>query len=400
MEHLEGDFALGKWVRRQRWLYRLGRLEPGRAARLEALSGWVWEPQDDSWQRRYDLVAAFVEEKGHARVPDGYEVDEVPLGGWVGLQRTHYKQGKLSQRRARQLERLPGWTWDMVAERWERGLQLLTEFAEREGHVRVPRDVMVEGFRFGRWVNNRRYLYREGRLSLDQIQKLESVVGWFWDPYGAQWEEGYGYLQRFVDREGHSQMSHEQREDGFALGRWVIRQRAAKNKGRCSAERAARLESLPGWTWDSKAAEWDRALMLLQRFADREGHLQIPIRHSEDGVRLHSWATRQRQAYKSRKLGAERINRLGGLSGWNWEPYEAQWEAGIRYLEAFVIREGHARVPPRHLEDDFRLGSWAAQQRQTYRAGKLSRSRVRQLRALPGWSWKPRRGSKPATRLR
>jgi hypothetical protein len=54
----------------------------------------------------------------------------------------------------------------------------------------------------------------------------------------------------------------------------------------------------------------------------------------------------------------------------------------------FVKREGHAKVPPKHVEGDVRLGQWVSNQRTRY--GWLQANhpmRIARLEALPGWTW-------------
>ena len=41
-----------------------------------------------------------------------------------------------------------------------------------------------------------------------------------------RWEEGFDKLRQFVDRERHSLVPVSHREGGFALGRWINKQRS------------------------------------------------------------------------------------------------------------------------------------------------------------------------------
>src|SRR5262249_7634262 len=57
------------------------------------------------------------------------------------------------------------------------------------------------------------------------------------------------------------------------------------------------------------------------------------------------------------------------------------------FLERFVARVGHARVPAGHVEVDFRLGTWVKQQRRVQGESGLTKERTARLEALPGWTW-------------
>ena len=59
---------------------------------------------------------------------------------------------------------------------------------------------------------------------------------------------------------------------------------------------------------------------------------------------------------------AERRQQLDTL-GFIWDVLEANWEDGFRHLTIFKEREGHCRVPSRHVENGFRLGGWVETQR-------------------------------------
>ncbi len=69
---------------------------------------------------------------------------------------------------------------------------------------------------------------------------------------------------------------------------------------------------------------------------------------------------------------------------------EQRWQKGVYYTTKFIEREGHARVPLRHVEDGFKLGEWVGTQRGTYKSGVLAEERWQTLEALDGWVWDTR----------
>jgi hypothetical protein len=165
----------------------------------------------------------------------------------------------------------------------------LQNFVAREGHARVPQVYREkDGYPLGGWVAAQRRTRTNGRLSDDRARRLEALPGWSWKKSENAWDDGYARLKRFVEREGHAGVPTGYHEDGYPLGTWVTRLRRLYRKGTLNPERRARLEALPGWTWDPRQAAWEAGFARLQSFIEREGHARVPTAHYEDRFRARS----------------------------------------------------------------------------------------------------------------
>jgi hypothetical protein len=68
---------------------------------------------------------------------------------------------------------------------------------------------------------------------------------------------------------------------------------------------------------------------------------------------------------------------------------EDQFNITYQLLERFVRREGHADVPPDHVEEGVNLGVWVANLRFEQANLGLRHEWAARLAMLPGWSWLP-----------
>jgi hypothetical protein len=179
--------------------------------------------------------------------PRGHREEGYRLGQWAGNQRA--RRSKLSKEHAQRLEALPGWVWDHFKADWEQGFAHLRKFVECGGHARVPQTASQDDFRLGGWIAVQRNAYREGKLDPERRARLEALPGCVWDSREAAWEDGYARLREFAEREGHSRVPVQDRDDdGLKLSQWVHKQRERGRRGELSDDRARRLESVPGWT--------------------------------------------------------------------------------------------------------------------------------------------------------
>jgi hypothetical protein len=203
--------------------------------------------------------------------------------------------------------------------RWAEMFDLLVGYAAREGHARVPIAHREAGAALGQWVARQRSASRRGTLRTSRRSALETVPGWVWDAWDAQWNEMFDLLVGYAAREGHTAVPANHIEADVALGAWIAGQRQAHRDGSLTAARSARLSALPGWEWEPFNARWDSRFDLLVAFAQREGHTAVPQKHVENGFALGKWVSEQRRRHHAGSLSPERADRLADLPGWVWD---------------------------------------------------------------------------------
>jgi hypothetical protein len=101
---------------------------------------------------------------------------------------------------------------------------------------------------------------------------------------------------------------------------------------------------------------------------------------------LSEFYPKELKAEKEEAIESEK-ERLEKLPGWLWSPTAARKEEAFNLLKEFIEREGHARVPAKHVEEGFALGQWVTSRRQTFKRGKMLLAEQHRLENIPGWTW-------------
>ncbi len=243
-DHKASDgYRLGSWVTNQRTTKDT--MLTDRRKRLQALTGWSWNVWSEKWEEGFSHLQEFSHREKHCRVSVTFKThDGYQLGQWVSIQRN--SRSKMDTERQRRLEALVGWSWNAIDDRWEEGFASLEEFSKREGHCQPPKGYKSEtAYPLGNWVATQRHVAKDSA----RRKRLESLLGWSWDPYSQQWEEGFFHLKEYSEREQHCRVPYLYTVKlGYKLGAWVARQRHARTK--MDPDRQRRLEALPGWVWE------------------------------------------------------------------------------------------------------------------------------------------------------
>ena len=248
---LHDKLSLGKWVSTQRKNRK--DLTQDQISRLDSLD-FDWDPINSKWEEGFTMLEKYVQENGNANVHHRYKVGDFRLGRWVGRQRdkkdklTTDKKEILTPEQIARLDAL-GFDWDPYTTNWDEGFKNLEKYVEKNKNALIPaRKKLSNGFFLGKWVSHQRDAYKKGKLEPERFSKLNSL-GFDWDPFKTLWEKGFTYLEKFVQKEGHTIVPYSYNIEGYDLGLWVSTQRSNVNK--ISRERKSRLDSL-GFVWRVK----------------------------------------------------------------------------------------------------------------------------------------------------
>ena len=163
-------FSFGTWVVSQR--KAKDTMPESRKKRLDDL-GFIWDVAADAWEKGFSALLQFKKLKGHCRVVDGYKQDGFNLGNWVLTQRS--TKDTMPEEPKKRLDDL-GFIWG-IKKNWEESFSLISNFKEREGHCKVPKNYKINGYNLYHWVIAQRKA--EDSMPEDQKKRLDNL-GFVW----------------------------------------------------------------------------------------------------------------------------------------------------------------------------------------------------------------------------
>jgi superfamily II DNA or RNA helicase len=386
-----GNLSLGLWLRTQRLVRAkksCGVLTEEQIAKLDAI-GMIWGSKPELyWERAYQCACAYCAARGDLDVAANYRTPEgFALGAWiVNLRR---KKEGLSRERIAKLDAI-GMLWDKHGAQWEACFRSARDYFAEHGELNVPAQYKdASGCALGAWIRAQRAERNNSSLSETKIKRLDAI-GMQWESdYDAYWEARFAEAAAYFVARGNLDIPVAYKsEDGALLGRWLRRQRDAKDK--LSPNRIARLDAI-GMLWDRGDA-WETRYLLAKRYYEELGHLRIPQQYKTDGdIWLGKWLYLQRTIRSGQVAGetlsAERIAKLDAI-GMIWvSANERNWESKYQAAADYYARHGNLNVQLSFCTaDGFRLGLWLKNQRKRKGEEKMTWEQIARLDKI-GMQW-------------
>jgi hypothetical protein len=165
------------------------------------------------------------------------------------------------------------------------------------------------------------------------------------------------------------------------LANWLTHQISAKNNGKLSDDRLAKLNSIPGW--DSSREElWDEKFSQVMKFVADRGKRPSFGSVNPTEKRLAKWLSHQISAKNKGKLSDERLAKLNSIHEWD-SPLVDEWDKKFSQATKFVANYGKRPSLGSVNPTEKRLANWFGIQIMMKNKGKLSEERLAKLNSIP-----------------
>lgn len=222
------------------------------------------------------------------------------------------------------------------------------------------------------WCNKQRYLYTNGMLSKEKVEKL-NLLDFPWDLKLGRWMVNYNKLLDFYKINNTVKVT---KSIDSKLSRWCDVQRLNRDS---LSEIQIKLLNDIGFKWNVLDEEFEEKIQELLEYKAEYGDLLIPRRYAEN-PKLANWVHRIRNSKDKALLSEYKLNKLNEI-GFVWSIEDYNWNLKFKELSNYY-KEINYKGGKIEKYSKKSLGDWSNRQRVAYRKGRLSEERIRKLKSI------------------
>ena len=382
-----GDgYRLGAWIRSLRDQNRARSISDEDRKKLDAM-GMIWDKTGHEWMAKFEKCKALYEQNG-----DFSPIEDQSLLNWLRRNQNKFRDGNLPEDQAEMLRSIGALeltkqadSQDQTIEKPDtRSQKWLKRFDEIRRYIAENQcfPKRCDGSLYS-WMQYNRGLYRDGKLSAEQVDLLNSV-GLLSslekqpkqprpDKRRELWLARFDECKRFFEEHQHLPGA----KDG-ALYAWLINNRRRYLEGKLKPEQMQLLDDLYALTKigdvknDRNIENWLVRYEECKRFL--ESHQRLPGK--KDGA-LYAWLMHSRRNYLDGLLSSEQMRLLDDL----YAATKIEVVKNDRYIEKWLAHyedckrffDAHQRLPKM---GEGHLNEWIVYNRRRFRAGKLTDEQI------------------------
>lgn len=394
--------ALYGWYVKQKALYKEERIPEEHLEKLVAIGFFFGDGHkirfDKIWENYFlELKQYFIENK-HSDVPRRKDIKDplYRLSNFVAMQRYFKKKEdqRMTEYRINKLESI-NFSWEMGPrnagltmkhdDQWLENLSKYSEFKKK--YKREPKQKRnTEEYSIGKWRNDQAVYRKQGILSQERIELLESEkIIWDLDEYefDQKIEKLLKYKKEFSDYD----VPLSYNIDGVSLGQFVY---SLKKRG-TTLENKTKLESIGmmnailrsealqiGNKRSHITVEWRQNYEQLKKLKQNGIHINDITKENKEYQKLGNWIFNQQKRYRHSKLSSEQETLLEqlGLRLSKEDTVESRWNIFYELLCEYKNKYGDCRVPRTF---DKQLYIWVGLQRRAIKRKTLTPEKKQKL---------------------
>ncbi len=299
---------------------------------------------------------------------------------------------------------------EFAPQSWDDSYQLALNYYKKYKNLNISRKFKTDdgityneyGYALGEWLAVQKREYTYGKLSLEQIKKLEDIkIVW---KSVKTWEEAYELAKKYYDVHKDLKISYDFKtidgytpnNNGYSLGSWLVNQRRNYRLGKLGKDKIKKLEDI-GIVWNI-IKSFEESYKLVLEYYKENGHINIPKSYdTKDGYNLGGFLFNQKLLKRDGKLSKDRIQLFDDL-GIDWTikeikknpSWDEMYKLAVNYYNTygdlgvkreFVTLDGITRD-----KDGYNLGRWVSRQRVSYKNNKLTKVQIESLEKI-GMKW-------------
>ena len=246
---LENESMLFSWISHRRYQKRTGKLQTALEENIMTLSWWSWDLHIDAHLKIIEQIQVFY--KTHNELPKchGHRVGEAKLGGWIHCRRVDKKAGKLNVALQETINKLPCWSWDPVADAYQKSIEDLQRFVDIHHEAPVLHGKRDNEARLASWMRTRRLDKKAGKLNVALQETINKWSWWSWDPVNDRHRKNIESLRVFFNTYQKIPKQYGKEHDEKRLASWISCRKQEKKKGKLSIDLEYMIATLPWWSW-------------------------------------------------------------------------------------------------------------------------------------------------------
>jgi len=171
------ESIIGVFCTKLRKKYNENNLSKERIDRINKnIKIWYWEK--DKFQIKYEELVAYIDINGALPKRRSKNKEEKSLAEWIKGKKDEYKNKKLSKERIDLLNLLPLWQWGLE-DIFDNKCLELSIFVKEYGKLPSSKNKIDKYRLLGIWCQHQRTKFKQGKLTEDQIEKLNEIDYWY-----------------------------------------------------------------------------------------------------------------------------------------------------------------------------------------------------------------------------